>query len=227
MTYGAEFVRPPRIGTWLVSLFAPAGETESITGDLLEEYSQLAAKSGPAFARRWYWRQTLTTIVHLAGAGFRAAPWLTAAAVAGGYFLMWAGAGLYGQAFGAAIEKLGVYEYISDAGSRQPPINVAAEYMFRINIGRMIGRFFVVAILGGIIAWAVKGREMTVTMAIGLLLSGLSLVGFLMMVARAGNVDFLFPWWLMFVFGDAIPIVIGGAIVRTRRLSASGRPAAT
>jgi hypothetical protein len=228
MTYEAEFVRPPWIGTWLVSLFTPAGAAESITGDLMEEYSELAAKSGPAFARRWFWRQILTAIVHLAGAGFRAAPWLTAAAVAGGYFLMWAGVGLYGQAFGAALDKLGVYEYISDAGSRQPSINVAAEYMLRINIGRMVGRFFVVALIGGIVAWAVRGREMTVTMAIALLLFGLSLVSCFMMVARAGTIGILLNWGgLIFVFGDAIPIAIGGAVVRTRRLAAAKWPMAT
>jgi hypothetical protein len=55
-------------------------------GDLLEEFSQLASKSGIAFARSWYWRQTLKSLVHLAGAGFRNTPWSTFAIVMGGDF---------------------------------------------------------------------------------------------------------------------------------------------
>jgi hypothetical protein len=53
MTFQAEFVQPPRIAVWLVNLFTPAEEAESILGDLLEEFSHLASKSGVAFARSW------------------------------------------------------------------------------------------------------------------------------------------------------------------------------
>ena len=66
MTSKADFVQPPRIAVWLVNLFTPAKETESIPGDLLEEFSQLASKSGVTVARSWYWRQTAKTIAHLA-----------------------------------------------------------------------------------------------------------------------------------------------------------------
>jgi len=44
MTPQAYFLRPPRIAVWLISLFAPAEEAESILGDLLEEFSHLALK---------------------------------------------------------------------------------------------------------------------------------------------------------------------------------------
>lgn len=60
MTSQADFIRPPRIAAWLVKLFASA-EEESILGDLIEEYSDLALKSGLAFARHWYWRQAVKT----------------------------------------------------------------------------------------------------------------------------------------------------------------------
>jgi hypothetical protein len=86
MTSQADFIRPPRIAAWLVKLFVSAGE-ESILGDLIEEYTDLALKSGFAFARRWYWRQAVKTIAHLGGNGFRGAPWSTAAAVIGGFVL--------------------------------------------------------------------------------------------------------------------------------------------
>src|SRR5262249_7407703 len=83
----AEFIQPPRIATWLVNLFTPAEEAESILGDLLEEYSQLCSQSGVAFAQSWYWRQIVKTIAHFVGAAYRLAPWSTTASVVGGYLL--------------------------------------------------------------------------------------------------------------------------------------------
>jgi hypothetical protein len=43
MTAQTYFVQPPRIATWLLNLFTPVGEAESILGDLLEEYYHLAS----------------------------------------------------------------------------------------------------------------------------------------------------------------------------------------
>ena len=57
MTSQAYFLQPPRIATWLVNLFAPAEEAASILGDLVEEYSRLASKSGVGVARNWYWHR--------------------------------------------------------------------------------------------------------------------------------------------------------------------------
>ena len=227
MTSQADFVQPPRIAAWLVTLFTPAEETESILGDLLEEFSQLASKSGVAYARRWYRRQTLKTIAHLVVAGFRAAPWSTAAAVIAGLFLIRFGFGLYGQAVEAALDRFRVYEYISDLGSQQPSVNVAADYVSWINLCRLIGRVFVAALFGGLVALAARGREMTATIAIGLFLSALGVASCVMMLARAGDYEFLFPWVIPYVFGDSIPIVVGGAIMRTLRSGAAIRPSTT
>jgi len=58
MTTHDDMVQPPRTATWLVVMFA-SEEKDSLEGDLLEEFSDLAARSGAAVARRWYWRQTL------------------------------------------------------------------------------------------------------------------------------------------------------------------------
>ena len=63
----ASSTQPPRIAVWLVGLFTPDQEAESIPGDLLEEFSHLASNSGVPFARRWYWRQIAKTIAHLFG----------------------------------------------------------------------------------------------------------------------------------------------------------------
>ena len=40
MTSHADFVQPPRIASWLVNLFTPAEEAESILGDLLEDVGE-------------------------------------------------------------------------------------------------------------------------------------------------------------------------------------------
>ena len=72
---------PPRVAAWLIELFTPYEQAESIPGDLLEAFSDLASKSGAAYARRWFWRQTAPTISHLVRSGFQAAPWSSAGVV--------------------------------------------------------------------------------------------------------------------------------------------------
>jgi hypothetical protein len=77
MTSQPDSIQPPRIAAWLVNLFSASQEAESILGDLHEEFSDLRSRSSDAFARNWYWRQSVKTIAHLMGAGFRVAPWST------------------------------------------------------------------------------------------------------------------------------------------------------
>ena len=93
MSFNTPGVRPPFLATWLIGLFDSDWQAETISGDLLEEFSGLAAKSGVAYARRWYWRQSMKTVVYLMGAGFRTAPWLIAGTVIGGYLLLSFGLG--------------------------------------------------------------------------------------------------------------------------------------
>jgi hypothetical protein len=88
MTAQPGFVQPPSWAVWLVNLFTPAEEAESIQGDLLEEFSHIASKAGVAAARSWYWRQTVKTVAYLSVTGFRIAPWSSAAAVVGGFLLL-------------------------------------------------------------------------------------------------------------------------------------------
>lgn len=95
--------RPPRLAAWLVGLFAPGEKSESILGDLQEEFSDLASKSGVESSRRWYWRQAAKTILHLAGAAFRVAPWSLAGAVLLGFALRKLGLGLFERIIGAVL----------------------------------------------------------------------------------------------------------------------------
>ena len=104
MTTQPLFPKPPRLATWLMDLFTPL-EEESIVGDLFEEHSQLASKSGVKFARRWYWRQTAKTIAHMFGAGFRNAPWSTTATVVGGFLLLRLVSGLPNQLLNVITDR--------------------------------------------------------------------------------------------------------------------------
>jgi hypothetical protein len=83
--------KPPRIAVWLIDLFTPYEQTESIPGDLLEEFTDLVSKSGVASARRWYWRQSVQTIPHLVATGLRVALWSVVCAVTVGVLLQWKG----------------------------------------------------------------------------------------------------------------------------------------
>jgi hypothetical protein len=89
MTQTAPPPRPPRLAAWLVELFASAQRAESILGDLSEEFSDITSKSGVVSGRRWYWRQSLKTILHLTGAAFRIAPLSLACIVLLGLLLQW------------------------------------------------------------------------------------------------------------------------------------------
>jgi hypothetical protein len=79
--------RPPRVPSWLVGLFTPFHQAESILGDLQEEFTGNTSRLGLARARRWYWRQSAKTIAHLIGNQFCISPWLIPTTVLGGFVL--------------------------------------------------------------------------------------------------------------------------------------------
>jgi hypothetical protein len=89
----------------------------------------------------------------------------------------------------------------------------------------LIGHVLVAALVGGIVAVAAKGREMSATVTLALVRSALGVVGSLMNFADTGDYGFL--WTLPWVFAFSIATVVGGAIVRTRRSVATPRPSAT
>jgi hypothetical protein len=202
--YPESFVHPPRIAAWLVDLFASSEQAESIAGDLLEEFSELASKSGVSIARRWYWRQTAKTIVHLVGIGFRTAPWSTAVTVVAGFVLLRFASGLIEPAMFAVLRRYDVFER---------HFNV---YVFFATYGIGIGRVIVSMLGGCIVALVAKGREIIATMMLALV-----------PCALIGAVLVWLPWrghmdveWLLWLCADPFAVVIGGVIVRTSR---SGR----
>jgi hypothetical protein len=204
----AYSARPPRIATWLVNLFAPTGEeAESILGDLQEEFLLLASKSGIPFARRWYWRQTVKTIAHLFGAGFRDAPWSMAAAAVGGFLLLRFVSGLPDKLLSAVTDRyLAFWSTHFEA------------YSWMLN-GMGIAHLTVVTFAGCVVALVAKGREMGATITLALVIS--ALLGFALIWGTHRPIEVT---WILWSCPDPLVIVFGGAIVRTRRSAAKTPP---
>jgi hypothetical protein len=215
-----DFVRPPRVAVGLVMLFGEPGGAESILGDLLEEFSQMAAQSGPASARRWYWRQAARTALHLLAAGYRSAPWTISAIVVGAFLLRWYVSMLTNVSVERAISA--VYEKYFGYG------NDPANGIWLVTRILLLYRFFFNVLVGVLVGRVAKGREMTATTALALLGDVLALQATLMYFSRTRDEGIL--WTLPWSFAFSIAIVIGGVIVRMRRAGAAddgARPSTT
>jgi hypothetical protein len=203
MTAQADFVRPPCVATWLVNLFT-LPEEESIIGDLLEEYSHFSSRLGIPGARRWYWRQTVKTIAHLFAASFRVAPLATAAAVVGGFLGHVILSGLPDKLLSAITDRyLGYWQ------------THFAAYVFWATDGMLFAHLILSIIVGCIVALAAKGREVVATMTLALVLCGL-IGSALVWIAMHRPIDVA---WMLWQWADPFAIVVGGAIVRTRRIT--------
>ncbi len=212
MTSQSDFVQPPRIAVWLISLFALAERGESILGDLLEEFSLLASKSGVGPARSWYWRQTIKTVPRLAGFGFGAAPWMTVAAVLGGFLLRKLVASWIGPVTFAVLERYqGFFAHHFSV------------YLFFASTALDIEHLITFLFIGFAVALASRQREMVATMVLALIYGAMALVAAVYVVTKFGDVGYL--WRLTWYFADSFAIVLAGAIVRTQRLAAASRPA--
>jgi hypothetical protein len=199
-------VQPPRIATWLIGLFTCDKEAEAIPGDLLEEFSHLASKSGVAIARRWYWRQTGKTITHLAGGAFRSAPRFMAAVVVGGFLLHGFLHTLPGKVLSEVTDR-----YLAFWSSH------FQAYMWVLN-GMMIAHLMASLLVGCMVALAAKGKEMVATVTLALVycgMGGVALVGAAWVwvaTHRPMNVA-----WLLWAGWDPFAIIMGGLIVRICR----------
>ena len=202
-------VQPPRLAVWFVNLFTSYERSEFLFGDLLEEFSDIASTSGDAFARRWYWRQSMKTVAHLIVAGFLDMPWLTAGTVVGGWLLCWVLDWTTTHAVVAIHYKYQVYAHI-DA------------YLFWLIYAVLIQRFIEPLFIGCVIALVAKSREMVVTMTLGLIIgasSGVELAYFRLLWSEP---NFRLAW-LLTTFVSPVMFVIGGGIVREIRSANSHR----
>jgi hypothetical protein len=218
MTFQGPFVEPPRFAAWLVELFVSDKRAEAIAGDLVEEFSELASKSGVTSARSWYRRQSAKAIAHLIGTGFRVAPWSTVGAVVGGFLLLRFGLLLPGRAIGAVLELRShhVVPYYTEPQMKT--------YLFWFNNGVLIGRLLVSLLVGCIVATVVKGREMVATTTLCLVF--VVPAGVMVSMRLAENWSWYVLWYGYGLFLACIVMTfIGGAIVRLLRSVFSRRVA--
>jgi hypothetical protein len=202
--------QPPRLAVWLVNLFTPFEQSESIPGDLLEEFSDLSSKSGVPSARRWYWRQSAKTVAQLIRSGFRVAPWLTAGATVGGYLLGWALYYLSEKAVIAVLYKYQVYAHVDP-------------YVFWLIYAVLVERLLEPMLVGFVVARVAKGREMIATTTLGLLCGGISGVFLIRAVNYFGwdtpNVSVITQPLILSTFVSPVLLVIGGVIARRSKLA--------
>jgi len=202
MTSPSFSIQPPRLAVWLVNLFTVPDSAEAIMGDLLEEFSQIAHQAGVVFARRWYWRQSLKTIVHLIYTAYRAAPWLTSAGVAGGMLarrLLW------------RLVEPTIFAFLVRYKIPEHHFNV---YVFFATTGIDIGYLIVFFLVGCIAAIVAKEREMAAATTLGLISAVMTGAAFVSWMVEG---HYWVLWILTWNFADTLAILIGGAIVRTHR----------
>lgn len=213
-------LRPPRIAARLVELFASAEQAESILGDLHEEFSEVASKSGVVAAHRWYWRQTVKTIFHLLGAPFRNAPWSLSTIVLVGFLIHW---------FSATVPE---HVIMAILRAQRPYSNLHYEfYVWQINYGMPIAYVVTSMLIGCAVAVLAKGREVVATLTL-IVVRSVPFVWLLVFgYGRNPDNESIFNAALhLFVFRFAlemIAILMAGVLVRKLRSVSSRPPAIT
>jgi hypothetical protein len=205
----SRITMPPRAAEWLIRLFAAMGEAESILGDLQEEFSLQASRLGSAFARRWYWRQTVRTVVHLASLSTRTHPWLTASAVAGGFLARKVLAPLVEPAMFALLDRTELFE------------RHFAVYRFFASKGIDMAHLAVFLMVGFAVALVAKEAEIVAATMLATIYGAMAIFASAYIVSKTGDTAML--WRLTWYFADSLAIVLAGVLVRTWRIARGTR----
>jgi hypothetical protein len=147
---------PPRLASWLVSLFALDNQAEPIEGDLLEEFSSIESRENSIAARRWYWKQSLKSAARLAWTSFRTAPGLISATTIGAFLFLWATQWL------PVHLVFGLLERYSDFFDVHFGL-----WWFGVHYGGAVVGWTVAILLGCLIGFLARGREIVATATFG------------------------------------------------------------
>lgn len=217
MTSRPSPIQPPQLAAWVVDLFIPREHAESILGDLLEEFSEIASRSGLTYARRWYyWRQSVKTVGQLVSAGFRAAPWLIITTTVGGFLLF---------VFGSSLPEKLIVGVLEIRRHHVIPYYTQREmdaHVFWLNTGILTGNLLVALIVGCIVAMVAKAREMVATLTLSLVFFALNIVAWFNIARHWPDRTLPLPIVLT-SFAHIILIAMGGIVVREVRRAARGR----
>lgn len=139
--------QPPRAAVWLSRLFG----SDSLAGDLAEEFADLVPQRGLPAARRWYWRQTILSFPYLMGRRSlgKVTVLVLAAFLARWMFSMWSTPWVH-RTLDAAL-----------------PLD--DHYVFRLSLAMFTTRLLVNAMFGALLALAAKDREMPATILLATL----------------------------------------------------------
>jgi hypothetical protein len=203
-----DSIPTPWLTEWLVNLFAPCDEADSILGDLQEEFSQIRSSAGVGAARRWYSRQTRRTVAHLFFSSLRTSP-LTWAAVIGGLLLL----RLTHSAPDWLLSQL-TDRYLAYWS------NHFAAYVWLLR-AMWIEYLAASLFTGCMVALVAKGREMVATSTLGLILCMMVVVASVSLATSTRNL--LSFWSVTTGLSDPVAIILGGIIVRQHRFAAVTR----
>jgi hypothetical protein len=205
-------LRPPYLASWLLDLFTPLDQAESIPGDLLEEFSMYTSKHNLRSARRWYWRQSLKSIAHLFLAAFRTSSFsITSAVFVGLLLLRWStNFSEFGWSFLHLIHNH-VTPYHADWVS----------YVYDMNISILVAVLLFRLLIGGVVALIAKGKELVATMTL-ILIFDLTQGAFLF------SARFITPYphplleaILLGILQPTVMLLLGAWIIRGLRLAKS------
>jgi hypothetical protein len=215
MTQLPHSSRPPRLAAYLVELFACTEQSESVLGDLHEEFLDLASGSGVVTARRWYWRQSAKTIFHLVGAAFRTAPLSLAGVVLLGFLL---------ERFSFGFpERLMVLVL----RTQRPYSNLHyGFYAWLVTYGIPLVAIIQTILVGCITAALAKGREMVATIVLTFLSA--APLGLLLLNTGGPWSPFAYSWpFVIMELVNLLWIIPGGVIVREIRSALARRVSRT
>jgi uncharacterized membrane protein len=103
----------------------------------------------------------------------------------------------------------------------QIPEHHFSAYVFLASTGIDIGYLITFLLVGFVVAFVAKGREMVATMSLGLFWGALTVASFPAVVMQSGYGTALSRG--MVYFADSLVMVIAGVIVRTHRLGSKAR----
>ena len=154
-------------------------------------------------------------MAHLAGAGFRVAPWSLTGAVLSGFAL---------RTFGFSLPE---HIIVAILHTQRPYSNLHYDfYAWLVTWGSPIIRLVEMTLVGCIVAAVAKGREIIATVVLDIVSS--VIVGLLFYLATLDRPpEIPFPWiFLLRNFENWMAIVLGGILIRKIR-SASLRQHST
>jgi hypothetical protein len=214
-------VRPPRTALWLVDQFAAPDQREALIGDLQEEFTAVLATRGITPARRWFWRQTTRTLVHLIAASIRKSPARLLLSMLAGLLLWWNVPSVVEEGVRRMHHRWNVYDYI-DA------------YSFWLLYAVLVENVIAPVLVGSLLALANKGRESVPSAGLAVVILVLAVVAIPRnvfsqqnLVAQNPGLRGVWPVFWHFQIQNtllasftALSLLIGGLIVRRARFAA-------